>query len=203
MGNSSDETDESTPDPRGRPARETAEMQSTLDGAEELFRSSEIFVGLTPEEIREIVHIAEYITLDAGDFLFEQGGTSEAMYIIAEGRLEVRRHTNVGEEVVLAELARGTVVGEMSIIGKGGERSATVEALSSADLYSVSREAFDLLRDQNRPAAYKIILRLAEVLGDRRRRADARIRDVFEDPDEHLDDFEEQVHEMLGSIRKA
>lgn len=203
MGNSSDETDESKPDAPGRTTRETAEMRSTLDGAEELFRSSEIFEGLTPEEIREIVHIAEYITLDAGDLLFEQGGTSEAMYIIAEGRLEVRRHTNIGEEVVLAELGRGTVVGEMSIIGEGGERSATVEALSSADLYSVSREAFDSLRDQYRPAAYKIILRLAEVLGDRRRRADARIRDVFEDPDEHLDDFEEQVHEMLGSIRKA
>lgn len=200
---SDSEESEDTQGAGNRPdGSQTAELKAARTGAAELFRSSELFQGLTPEEIREIIHVADYVELEADEALFEQGEPSEALYVIASGRLEVRARTPIGEEVVLAELESGAVVGEMSIIG-GGERSASVEALTPAELYSVSRDAFDTLRRQDRPAAYKIILRLTKVLGDRRRRADARIRDVFEDPDEHLDEFEEQVHEMLGSIRKA
>ena len=182
--------------------RETAEMQAVLTDAAELFRSSELFQGLTPEEVREIIHASEHQVLEAEERLFEQGDPSEALYVIQSGEVQVYSHTPVGEEVVLAELGPGSVVGEMSIIG-GGTRSASVEALGRVELFRLSREAFQSLRSQDRPAAYKIIVRLTKTLGERRRTTDARIQEVFDDPDEHLDEFEEQVHEMLGKIRKA
>lgn len=182
--------------------RETAEMKAVTTDAAELFRSSELFQGLTPEEVREIVHVSEFQRLEPEECLFEQGDPSEALYVIQSGTVEVRSQTDVGEEVVLAELSTGSVVGEMSIIG-GGKRSAKVEAIDEVELFRLSREAFQSLRAQDRPAAYKIIVRLSKTLGERRRRTDARIQEVFEDPAEHLEDFEEQVHELIGNIRKA
>jgi len=182
--------------------RETTEMQAVLDDAAELFRSSELFRGLTPEKVREIIHVSEHRRLPAGECLFRQGDASEALYVIESGTVEVRSHTDVGEEVVLAELGSGSVVGEMSIIG-GGARSATVEATEAVELFRLSREAFQSLRSQDRPAAYTIIVRLTKTLGERRRRTDARVQEVFEDPDEYLEEFEEQVHALLGNIRKA
>jgi CRP-like cAMP-binding protein len=183
-------------------AGETTEMEAHQSEAAELFRSSELFEGLTPEEVREIIHVSERRSLEADEWLFEQGDDAEALFVVDEGDLEVISRTEVGEEVVLAQLGSEAVVGEMSIIG-GGTRSASVVARSETELFRLSREAFQSLRDQDRPAAYKIIVRLAKTLGDRRRRTDARIQEVFDDPAEHLEQFEEQVHEMLGQIRKA
>lgn len=186
----------------GGAAGETTEMEAHQSDAAELFRSSELFEGLTPEEVREIIHVSERRSLEADEWLFEKGDDAEALFVVDDGDLEVVTRTEVGEEVVLAELGSGAVVGEMSIIG-GGTRSASVMACSETELFRLSREAFQSLREQDRPAAYKIIVRLAKTLGDRRRRTDARIQEVFDDPAEHLDQFEEQVHEMLGQIRKA
>ena len=204
MADSDAESDQSTQGEPGRQRakRETSEMRSVLTGTAELFRSSEIFQGLTPEEVREIIHVSEKIHLEAGEMLFEQGDPARALYVVESGELEVRSNSPGGEDVVLARLGPGTVVGEMSIIG-GGSRSASVGALSDVTLFRLSRESFESLRAQNRPAAYKIIVRLTRTLGDRRRTTDARVQEVFEDPAEHLDDFEQQVHEMLGQIRKA
>lgn len=185
-----------------RNRRETAEMRSALTGTAALFRSSELFKGLTPEEVREIIHVSERMQLEEGETLFEQGDPSRALYVIEAGQVQVRSRTEGGEDIVLAELGSGTVVGEMSIIS-GGSRSATVVALEELQLFRLSRESFESLRGQDRPAAYKIIVRLARTLGERRRETDARVQEVFDDPAKHLDEFEKQVHEMLGQIRKA
>lgn len=177
-------------------------MAGMLSEAADLFRASEVFEGLTPEEIREIIHLSEYRALDSGDLLFEEGEPSDALYVVADGEVEVRSQKAGGGSTVLAELGPGSVVGEMSLI-EGGERSATVEALREVELFRVDHEAFDSLRAQNRPVAYKLVMRIARLLGERRRETDARVQEVFLDPDEHLESFEEQVHDMLGKLKKV
>ena len=170
--------------------------------AEAVFHSIELFEGLTRDEIREIVGASEQMRLSAGEVLFDQGDPANALYIVENGELQVRATSGAGEDIILAVLGSGTVVGEMSLIG-GGPRSATVEALSNCQLYRLESGAFGELREENRPSAYKIILRLARVLGERRRQTDARIEEVFSDPGKHLDNFESQVHDILARIRKA
>ncbi|MFB6262702.1 MAG: cyclic nucleotide-binding domain-containing protein [Bradymonadaceae bacterium] len=183
--------------------RETTERPAgTADAAAELFREIELFQLLDEESIADIVEIAEPLALEAGEVLFEQGDRSEAMHVLREGVLEVRAQTELGEEVDLATLEAGEVVGEMSII-EGGERSATVEAVADCRLLSVSRSDFDRLRRQRRRGAYELLLGLARVLGQRRRDADTRIRRVFEEPEEYVDAFEEQVFGAIGRLRKG
>jgi CRP/FNR family transcriptional regulator, cyclic AMP receptor protein len=170
--------------------------------AESIFRSIELFEALDPNEVREIVGACQQLTPAAGDELFRQGDEADALYIVESGELQVRATTPAGEDVVLAMLGSGSVVGEMSLIA-GGPRSASVEVLSDASLFKLGRDAFEELREARRPAAYKIIMRLARILGERRRQTDARVEEVFADPGEYLDNFESQVHEMLGRIKKA
>ena len=108
----------------------------------------------------------------------------------------------MGEDIVLAVLGSGTIVGELALID-GGPRSATVEALGDCDIYRLTRESFDALRAARNPAAYKVILNLASTVDARRRQTEARINEVFEDPAQHIDQFEGQVHDMLARLRKA
>ena len=174
----------------------------TDQAAEALFGESELFGSLDLEEVREVLRACDFRTYQPGTVLFEQEDEADALYIVGQGQLEVRATSPLGEGIVLAELGSGTVVGEMSLI-EGGPRSATVEALTECQVFRLSRQAFDDLRRQRRPAAYKIILALAATVGERRRQTDARIQEVFADPAQHIDAFENQVHEMLGRLRKA
>ena len=173
----------------------------TMEG-EHLFGSSPIFAGLERDEIREIVGAAKKHTVQAGQLLFEQGAHASAVYIVQTGEVQVRATSPMGEDIVLAVLGAGTIVGELALID-GGPRSATVEAIADCDTYRLSRSAFDALRRSQRPAAYKVILNLAETVDARRRGAEARIDEVFEDPAAHIEQFESQVHDMLARLHKA
>lgn len=173
------------------------------DREEYLFGAIELFKTLSTDEIREVVAATTSTNLRAGQRLFSQGDEAKALYILETGELQVRASTVAGgEEVVLAVLGSGTVVGEMSLLD-GGPRSATVEALGDCVVYQLSRESFQTMRQERSPAAYKVILRLAKMLGDRRRQTDRRIEEVFRDPAKHIEVFESQVHEMLARIHKA
>lgn len=186
-------------DPLG--ARADSEVDSTLD-AENLFSETILFRDLSTEEVREIVRVSEQRGIAAGDLLFQQGDEARALYMIQSGELEVRATSPFADEVVLAHLGPGAVVGEMALL-EGGSRSATVEALSDCTVFELSHDAFNALRSRKRHAAFKLILNLARTLGERRRQADARVFEVFDNPAQHIDSFESQLHDMLARMRKA
>ncbi len=172
-----------------------------LEG-EHLFGAAPMFADLSPEEIREIVGAAVKQPIQTGDLLFEQGAEASALYIIQSGEIQVRADSPSGEDIVLAVLGPGSVVGELALID-GGPRSATVEAISDCDVYRLERTAFNALRAQRRPAAYKVILALAAAVDGRRRQSERRIDEVFDDPEQHIELFSSQVHDMLARLRKV
>lgn len=193
-------TDDSSAELGGE-ASSTVEEMSIAPG---FFRELDLFEGLDSNEVREITRACDRRTYQAGNVLFEQGDEAKSLFLIENGELEVRAvGEQVGEEVVLAILGSGTVVGEMAILEGTNPRSATVEVLSETQAFVLSRDNFNKLRDARRPVAYKLILNLAHILGDRRRQTDKRVAEVFDDPATHIDSFESQVHEMLGRLRKA
>lgn len=182
-------------------ARASSEVDSTFD-AEQLFAETNLFRGLSTEEVREIVRVCEQRSIEAGERLFAQGDTARALFMVQSGEFEVKASTDFGGDLVLAHLGPGAVVGEMALL-EGGSRSATVEALSECVVFELSHEAFNTLRAKKRHAAYKLILNLATTLGDRRRQADARVWEVFENPAQHIDSFEGQLNELMARLRKA
>ena len=172
-----------------------------LDG-EHLFGACPLFEHLSPEEIREVVGASVKQPIHTGDLLFEQGAEATALYIVQSGEVQVRAHSPSGEDIVLAVLGPGAVVGELALID-GGPRSATVEAISDCDVYRLERVAFNELRAQRRPAAYKVIMGLAVTVDERRRQSERRISEVFDDPAQHIELFASQVHEMLARLKKV
>ena len=169
---------------------------------EHLFGSSALFSGLSREEIRELVNLTEKRPVQAGELLFEQGEEAASLYIIQSGEVQVRATSPSGEEILLAVLGASTVVGELALLG-GGARSATVEALSDCDIYQLKRDEFERLRHAMSPAAYKVILNITRTVETRRRQAERRIAEVFDDPAQHIELFASQVHDMLARIKKA
>ena len=121
--------------------------------------------ALSATELDAIAAIVEKRDVDAGRELFREGEPGDGLYLLLAGEINVVKHGKDGEHV-LAKLAAGTVLGEMSLI-TADARSATGRALTRASVLRLPAAQFRSLLDVGSSAALKIAAAIAEVLARR------------------------------------
>jgi len=141
--------------------------------------------GLTPDELEEIVAISKLLKVRKDVTVVEEGDEGRAMYILVDGRAEVVKRLAGGDNTMLAELKAPSVFGEMSLIDHQ-PRSATVITTTDSVLFQINLAAFNELRSNYRPAAYKLLREIAPTICGRLRRVDERIGEFFRDPEKSL-----------------
>ena len=104
------------------------------------------FDRLSDKTLDLLENVGEWISLSAGEQLFAAGDQAAAMYVIAEGRLEVLIRNREGEEIVVAELGCHNIIGEISIL-TGGKRTATIRSLTLSRLIQFQRAFVDRLTE--------------------------------------------------------
>lgn len=96
----------------------------------------------------------EWVSLAPGEVLFRERDEIDALYIVAEGRLEASKQQEnldgdpTNDRLVLAEIAAPAMIGEMHIL-TGGTRSATITAAQCCGLVKLPKLAFDRLLTQH------------------------------------------------------
>ena len=86
----------------------------------------------------------QWVELDAGAVLMEQGEPGDSAYLCISGRLRVYVRDEEGTQRMVREMSRGEVIGEMSLY-TGEPRSATVVALRNSVLVKLDKQRFDEL----------------------------------------------------------
>jgi CRP/FNR family cyclic AMP-dependent transcriptional regulator len=84
------------------------------------------------------------------------GDPSDALYIVISGRLKVTISDKEGREVILATLKQGDFFGEMGLIDQA-PRSATVVAMESCELLTMTRTDFMKCLQKNFNLAMNVI----------------------------------------------
>ena len=128
--------------------------------------------------IPQMLESAEWVELEAGATLFEQGDVPDAAYFVLSGRLQVSRRNDddYGEEqpIILGDIGRAEVVGESAVIQRL-PRSATVKALRDTTLARFSVEDFESLLASNPALMLNVVRRIvSRVTGHAQDRASAR-----------------------------
>jgi small-conductance mechanosensitive channel/CRP-like cAMP-binding protein len=100
-----------------------------------------IWSALPPQTLRQLAERSVERVYAAGEPVLRQGAAGDSMFVIADGRVEVRVGPEAGQSAWLAELGPGDYFGEMSLM-TGAPRSATVVALVETRLVQVGKEAF-------------------------------------------------------------
>lgn len=95
-----------------------------------------------PKALAERLWAAATLTnARAGRTLVSLGSSSDGVYIVVKGRVQVTLYSLGGREVILRSLDEGAIFGELAAID-GQPRSATIVALSDCTLAAIDAAAF-------------------------------------------------------------
>mgnify|MGYP001286550408 CR=1 FL=1 len=114
----------------------------------DLLRNSELFCGLKENELSSIENLTIKKTVSKNMLLISEGDTSDSMYFIVEGSVNVMVSNKEGEEFILSTLIKGDIFGELSLLD-GNPRSANVVTLEKCFFAILRKTDFQELMKNN------------------------------------------------------
>jgi CRP/FNR family cyclic AMP-dependent transcriptional regulator len=133
----------------------------------------DIFQDLSEDEIEEIDRATTMSTCRRGRIFYMPEDTSEVLFLLKEGRVQLYRISPDGKKLVIATIGPGTIFGEMALIGQG-MHNTFAEATEECVLCVMSREDVERLL-VTKP---KVALRIFEALGTRLKETEARLEEI-------------------------
>ena len=132
-------------------------------------RKLDLFNGLTASELEALAAVCRETIMNAGQIVLQQDRTSDELYVIVEGEVEIfvdsrnneARSSNQEGSQAISRLGAGQVFGEIALVDQG-PRSATVRcAVNGTRLFAVPRPDFIRLCEQNHHLGYIVMRNVA------------------------------------------
>jgi CRP-like cAMP-binding protein len=136
-------------------------------------RMIDVFQGLSKAEMEEMDRTTTMSTCRRGKIFYHPEDTSEVLFILKKGRVQLYRLSPEGKKLVVATVGAGTIFGEMDLIGQG-MRNKFAEAVEDCLLCVMSRHDVERLI-LSKPA---VAFHFMQVMGDRLRQAEAHLEDL-------------------------
>jgi CRP/FNR family cyclic AMP-dependent transcriptional regulator len=133
----------------------------------------DIFQDLTEDEIEEIDRATTMSTCRRGRIFYMPEDTSEVLFLLKEGRVQLYRISPDGKKLVIGTIGPGAIFGEMALIGQG-MHNTFAEATEDCVLLVMSREDVERLL-VTKP---KVALRIFEELGSRLKETESRLEGI-------------------------
>jgi two-component system cell cycle response regulator len=124
-----------------------------------LLQALELFQGVHPEDVQDMLPRCDRRDLAAGELLLSPGARNECVFIVLSGRLRVHFGSPGGP--ILATMETGACVGEMSII-EDRDPSAYVIAAEDAHLLVIHQSVLWEMVDASHEFAKNLLVVLSE-----------------------------------------
>ena len=136
----------------------------------EFFKNIEIFQGLNTEQLAEIMNCGEEETYQQETRLFEKGENAAYLWIVREGRVELRFDfpgLASSEENTLSSISEAGAFGWSSIVPPNKYRLAGYSTSGGCKLIKVKRENLLKLFEKDPEIGYVVMSNLATLVGAR------------------------------------
>jgi CRP-like cAMP-binding protein len=142
-------------------------------------RDEVTFSLLNEEDFAKIACFFESVTYPATTVIFREGDPAGFIGFVLSGKLEVKKRTEFkGNQLIIAILTKGALVGELSIFDEN-RRSSTVEAVEESSLLILRDNAFETLLRDYPEIGIKILKGFIRILSLRLRKTTERLTTVF------------------------
>lgn len=146
---------------------EKSEITQTL-------QKCELFCNLTETQAAVIADMCGILSYETGATIFIQGEYSDKLYLIVGGQVSLHRIVNLGNReatVSIGLLGKGRIMGWSALLGIPSERTATAICQKTTLVIFLEGKALRSFLEKNPETGFKVMERLAHVLGDRLRAA--------------------------------
>ncbi len=146
-----------------------------------ILEQSDLFPVLSEDEVSRISH--EIKDFEADQLILSEGDKGDGAYFILDGKVKVIGSSPEFKEIILGELGKGEIFGEMSLIDKK-PRSASIVTLTPCKVGYIAMDTFNEFVESKSELSFRLmgficlslfrhILRLDMLYSDVKRRARA------------------------------
>jgi len=128
-----------------------AEKRDNLIQISADLRKLGVFQHMKDEQIFRLSRFARVETLGPGDYVFHEEDRSMDFYVVKDGRIEIRKDTPFGPQI-LGALTQDHIFGEMNFIDRT-HRSSDGVAVEPSACYTFSFSALDQMMDEDKEIA--------------------------------------------------
>lgn len=143
-------------------------------------RNAELFFEMSNDQLEKIAAICTEETYEPEAIIFQENDAGNAMYIIADGEVEIRLNPQLiggtGDPQTVGTFRRGQIFGEMALIDEGN-RSASAHAARKTKLIILKRDDVIKLCEAEPLLGYRLMHNMAIDLATKIRSADIQIRE--------------------------
>ena len=129
-------------------------------------QSLPLFQGLDQKTLDLIIPRFEYETFLKDEVVFEQNARAVKLYILVDGKVEIRFKPEDGETLTVTEIEEGGVFGWSAALGRDSYTSCAV-SVSPSTAFSVLGKELKHLCEQYPDTGVIILERMAEVIAQR------------------------------------
>lgn len=135
------------------------------DGDKESLAEIGLLKGLDDDTLEALEKRCRWRRYTTNELIIDSDGDTRDVYFVVSGRVRIVNHSLAGREISFAEVEPGGHFGDLSAID-GMPRSASVVALASTLVASLSPEAFIDLLKTHPDSAITVIRDLAKIVRD-------------------------------------
>ena len=122
-----------------------------------------LFAACRADELTDLLGLSSHNNMKRGQTLLLQGDPGDSLIILLAGNARVTMVAMNGREITLDYADPGAVLGEISVLD-GGERTASVIALSEGSFLRLTRAAFEAFVERQPGMAWRLMKELARRL---------------------------------------
>ncbi|WP_219892675.1 Crp/Fnr family transcriptional regulator [Aquisediminimonas profunda] len=122
-----------------------------------------LFSACRADELADLLALSSRHDMKKGQTLLLQGDPGDQVLILLSGHAKVTMVAMNGREITLDYADAGALLGEIAVLD-GGERSASVIALSSGSYLRLTRAAFEAFIERQPGVAWRLLKELARRL---------------------------------------
>lgn len=136
--------------------------------------------GLEPEAAQAVAAVFTRRALPAGEILFRQGHRGDSLVIVLDGLFELIQD-DTGEELHLADVQEGRILGLVSLVDPG-PRTATLRALEDGEVAVLDQATFLKLWDAQGDAAARLHVQLTQATVHELHSAERKLLELLDQP---------------------
>ncbi len=138
-----------------------------------LLRELELFAGLSAADIEAIGHATTMTHCSRGQVILSPDDPPERIHILKKGKVRVYRVTPDGKQLTLDIYDRGTIVGDMSLLGQDRIPGAYAETLDEAVICTITPAELRKLIERYPAIGVNVINHLSRRLREAERELEA------------------------------